>query len=98
MNLDRKKMDVLQELDEILGSMGVKYVLIGALIPEILIDMKEEDGKGYGIRTTNDIDITVKIRDWQEFHQLKERLIADGFQERTGERKIFNRRENQTFY
>jgi len=57
---------------------GYRYALIGANVPLILIDWKESDNKGYGIRPTRDVDFSVEVEDWEDYQGLKKDLLGLG--------------------
>jgi predicted nucleotidyltransferase len=56
--------------------MKVDFCLVGALVPELLLDVRPR-------RMTNDVDVTVVVDSPAEFERLKDRLAAFGFN-RTG--------------
>ena len=75
---------VIQKLDEIFKKSNTRYILIGALVPRILIDLRESDDKGWGIRKTVDVDFAIQVKSWNAYHQIVSRLIASGFEKRNG--------------
>lgn len=65
---------VLTDLAKGLRELGVPFCIIGALVPELLLD----SGSG---RMTNDADVTVVVDGLEEFDRLKRRLSDFGFAE-----------------
>src|SRR3989449_11137045 len=55
-----------------------RVVVIGASVPIVLIDQR------YGLavgRTTRDVDVVVRATSWEEYEDLKRRLLAAGFRQ-----------------
>ena len=55
-----------------------RVVVIGASVPIVLIDLR------YGLtggRTTRDVDAVVRATSWEEYEELKQRLLAAGFRQ-----------------
>ena len=73
---------VLEKLAESFRKNDVQFVLIGAIVPEILIDGKEKDGKGFGIRKTHDVDCTIRVKNWDEYKDIFAKLMQTGFEKR----------------
>ena len=57
--------------------MGRDYYVIGATARDIIIRQLINTTSG---RRTKDLDIAIAIPDWGVFEEIKERLVADGFQ------------------
>lgn len=79
--------DLLKKLTASFNRMGRDFYVIGATARDIII------GQLIGItsgRKTRDLDIAIAIPDWSVFDEIKERLVADGFQK--------SRRMHQRFY
>ena len=51
----------LEKLAESFQKIDVQFALIGAIVPTLLIDDREKDGKGFGIRKTCDVDCTIRV-------------------------------------
>lgn len=51
-------------------------------MPLIIIDQREVNGKGFGIRPTKDVDLSVEVENWQDFHQLRNDLMVLGFEQK----------------
>jgi predicted nucleotidyltransferase len=69
----------LEALRVLLDTAGAdRVVVIGAFVPIVLIDLR------YGLtggRTTRDIDAIVRTTSWEEYEELKQRLLAAGFRQ-----------------
>lgn len=55
-----------------------RVVVIGAFVPIVLIDLR------YGLtggRATRDVDAVVRATSWEEYEELKRRLLAAGFRQ-----------------
>ena len=55
-----------------------RVVVIGASVPAVLIDLRHGLTGG---RTTRDIDAVVRATSWEEYEELKRRLLAAGFRQ-----------------
>lgn len=69
----------LQALRLLLDAAGPdRVVVIGASVPIVLIDLR------YGLtggRATRDVDAVVRATSWEEYDELKRRLLAAGFRQ-----------------
>jgi predicted nucleotidyltransferase len=63
---------VLADLARGLRALDVDFCLIGALVPEFLLEASSR-------RMTNDADVTVSVRTLAEFEQVKQGLASFGF-------------------
>ncbi len=84
---------VIKILDDYFKKNNISFVLIGALVPLFMIDFKEKNGVGYGIRPTYDIDYSALVNSWSEYRRIKQELIARGFKAKKSEpehRLFFN--------
>ena len=63
---------VVTDLDRGLRALGVPFAVVGALVPELLLNARPT-------RMTNDADVTVVVDSLAEFEQLKDRLEEFGF-------------------
>jgi predicted nucleotidyltransferase len=63
---------VVADLERGLRTFGVPFALVGALVPELLLDVRPA-------RMTNDADVTVTVESLAEFETLKDRLADFGF-------------------
>jgi predicted nucleotidyltransferase len=64
---------VVTDLERGLRAIGVPFAVIGALVPELLLDVRPT-------RMTNDADVTVTIDTLADFETLKDRLADFGFE------------------
>ena len=76
---------VVSDLVQGLREIGVDFCLVGALVPEILLNVRPR-------RMTNDVDVTVVVETLTDFERLKARLAAFGF---SGTRLLY-RLQHQT--
>lgn len=60
------------DLDRGLRTLGVPFAVVGALVPELLLDVRPA-------RMTNDADVTVVVESLADFETLKDRLADFGF-------------------
>jgi len=84
MTLEPELIPILQRLNEYFRSKAYRFILIGANVPLILIDLREADGRGYDIRPTRDVDFVVEVDDWRDYEVLRDELAEIGFQRREG--------------
>jgi predicted nucleotidyltransferase len=63
---------VVTDLERGLRELGIPFGIVGALVPELLLDARP-------VRMTNDADVTVVVRSLADFDTLKDRLAAFGF-------------------
>ena len=68
---------LLRKLTDSFKRMGRDYYVIGATARDIIIRQLINTTSG---RRTKDLDIAIAIPDWGVFEEIKERLVADGFQ------------------
>src|SRR2546430_16962744 len=76
MPIDPAALEALRLLLDIAGPDRV--VVIGASVPIVLIDQR------YGLavgRTTRGVDVVVRGTGWEEYEDLKRRLLAAGFRQ-----------------
>lgn len=69
--------ELLEKLTDSFNRMGREFYVIGATARDIII--RQLIGATSG-RKTKDLDIAIAIPDWGVFNEIKERLVADGFQ------------------
>lgn len=69
--------ELLGKLTDSFNRMGREFYVIGATARDIII--RQLIGTTSG-RRTKDLDIAIAIPDWSVFGEIKERLVADGFQ------------------
>ena len=70
--VDPGLMPVVVDLERGLRELGIPFGIVGALVPELLLDVRP-------YRMTNDVDLAVVVEDLAGFDLLKERLADYGF-------------------
>jgi len=75
--MERRAVDALRVLSRVLAKEQRKFVLIGAMVPQIVLDFRETSG--FGIRETRDLDAVVEAASWEDFAHIRERLLQEGF-------------------
>src|SRR4051812_7394359 len=65
-------MATVMDLDRGLRQLGIPFGIVGALVPELLLEARPS-------RMTNDADVTVAVQSLAEFESLKDRLAAFNF-------------------
>ncbi|MPZ75078.1 MAG: hypothetical protein GEU77_00970 [Deltaproteobacteria bacterium] len=75
--MEPKTVEALRILSRVLSQEGRRFVLIGATVPQILLDSRE----GSGGRETKDIDAVAAVNSWDDFNRLRERLEQEGFRQ-----------------
>lgn len=78
--------ELLRKLMNSFNRMGREFYVIGATARDIII--RQLIGTTSG-RKTKDLDIAIAIPDWSVFEEIKERLIADGFEKSNHEYQRF---------
>jgi len=91
MNLEAEVEQAIWSLAECLRRNKIRFVLIGARVAEIMIDLKDTNGRGYGFHGTVDVDFTIRIGSWSEYQQVLEELLDCGFrmEKRAPEHRLF---------
>ena len=64
---------VVADLERGLRQRGVPFGVVGALVPELLLDTRPA-------RMTNDADVMVVVQTFADFETLKDKLAAHGFE------------------
>lgn len=77
--MDPKAIEALRILSRVLTQYGLRFVLIGATVPQIVLDFRE--GPGPGSRETRDLDAVAEVHGWQDFARIRERLLQEGFRQ-----------------
>jgi predicted nucleotidyltransferase len=75
--MEPKAVEALRLLSRVLSQEGRRFVLIGAIVPQILLDFRK--GSGSGGRETKDVDTVAEVNSWEDFTHLRERLEQEGF-------------------
>ena len=73
--IDQQIVEVVSTVKEHADSLGIQFFVVGALARDILLHYI------YGIvikRATKDIDLGIKVYNWEQFNKLKKSLIATG--------------------
>ena len=70
--VDPGLMPVVVDLERGLRELGVPFGIVGALVPELLLDVRP-------YRMTNDVDLAVVVESLADFDLLEERLADYGF-------------------
>ena len=70
--VDPNLMPVVVDLERGLRELGVPFGIVGALVPELLLDVRPP-------RKTNDVDVAVVVEGLEDFDLLKGRLADYGF-------------------
>lgn len=77
--MDPKTVAALRVLSRVLSQEGRRFALIGATVPQVLLDLP--GGAGSGSRETRDVDAVAEVRGWEDFTLLCERLKQEGFRQ-----------------
>lgn len=75
--MEPKTVEALRILANVLAGERRKFVLIGATVPQIVLDRREIPG--LGSRETRDVDAVAEVDSWEDFARLRERLLREGF-------------------
>jgi predicted nucleotidyltransferase len=73
--IDGFEIGLFETVVEVAESLSIPFFVVGAMARDIILSY------GYGIETgrgTQDIDLGVKVSDWEAYGQLREGLIATG--------------------
>lgn len=84
MRLEPGQLKALAILTRYLDAKGIRSVVIGAMVPVLLIDGRTGDGGHSGSRITRDIDLSLRLSGWDEFHRVKRDLCGLGFTMKRG--------------
>ena len=74
--LPRGLVGLYQKINAHTEALGIPYLVIGATARDIILH------HGYGAaieRGTRDIDFGIQVQNWDQFEQLKEHLLKNGF-------------------
>lgn len=78
--------ELLRKLTDSFNKMGREFYVIGATARDIIMQQLLETESR---RRTKDLDIAIAIPDWDTFEQVKQKLIADGFEKSTDMQQRF---------
>jgi predicted nucleotidyltransferase len=70
--IDPSLIPVVSDVARGLRELGVPFGVVGALVPELLLDARP-------LRMTNDADVTVVVESRDDFERLKDHLADFGF-------------------
>src|SRR5438876_6379807 len=70
--IEPRLIPVVTDLERGLRELGIPFGVIGALVPELLLDARPP-------QMTNDADVTVVVESLADFNALKDRLGEYGF-------------------
>jgi predicted nucleotidyltransferase len=75
--MEAKVVQALRVFSHVLAQNGRRFVLIGATVPQIVLDFRES----LGSRETRDVDAVAEVHDWKDFDRIRERLLQHGFRQ-----------------
>lgn len=81
MKLEKELVDTLRILDEYFKKHDIKYVLIGAQVPKILLSLDMNPDS----RPTKDIDLALEFDSWDDYSKVITDLIELGFNKKSNE-------------
>lgn len=70
--LDSPRERIFRDVTEVASQLGISFFVVGACARDLIMELY------YGLpvqRATNDIDVGLRLKNWEEFAQLKEALI-----------------------
>ena len=73
--IDKKKVNIFEQIDKISKSLEIDFVIIGATARDIILKTYHNIDT---IRATYDIDLAVQVASWEQFNNLKISFIASG--------------------
>ncbi len=79
MQISKEAISGLRFILQICRESKRRIILIGATVPQILIDLAE--GRVGGSRLTRDIDAVIEVNGWSDYDELKHKLIETGFRQ-----------------
>ncbi len=79
MAIDPKTIPALETLARVLTEDNRDFVLIGATVPIVLIDLEQVGG--FSGRETRDVDAVTSVGSWEDFDRLRRRLFETGFRQ-----------------
>ncbi|MBN2031351.1 hypothetical protein JW824_14045 [bacterium] len=82
MKLDRDLKNVMLKISDFFEERDIPFVIVGALVLAVLIDMKKKNQTSYGSLVTRDVDCVIKINSWDEYKRLKKDMLENGFEEK----------------
>ncbi len=79
MAIDPKTVPALETLVHVLTEDNRDFVLIGATVPLVLVDLQQVGG--FSGRETRDVDAVASVGSWEDFDRLRRRLFETGFRQ-----------------
>jgi predicted nucleotidyltransferase len=83
--IDQRTLDLLALINQVTLEIGVEYLVAGATARDLVMHY------GYGARiqrATEDLDFAIQIESWDSFTEIKNRLMAIGFEERQSPQRV----------
>src|SRR6056297_1541416 len=77
--ITKEQRSIIIKLDKFFKNNNLNYVMIGATVPSLLIDLKQG---GTGFRGTEDVDYSNEVKSWQDFETIKNDLEDLGFEQK----------------
>ena len=74
--IDKLNLEILKTVKEIADELNYEFFLVGASVRDMILNHV------YGIniyRKTNDIDFAIRLKNWEEYQKLAEKIEAKGF-------------------
>ena len=89
--IDPVTLNILKSINDKASLLGIDYFIVGAVARDIILNYK------FGMpveRKTNDIDICIKVRSWDDFNNFVQKLSSEGLIEKSNSvhRYIFDKR------
>ena len=75
--MDPKAVEALRRLSRVLSREGRRFALIGATVPQIVLDLRGSPGS----RETRDVDAVAEVNSWEDFTRVGRRLEQEGFRQ-----------------
>ena len=75
--MDPKAVEALRRLSRVLSREGRRFALIGATVPQIVLDLRGSPGS----RETRDVDAVAEVNSWEDFTRVRRRLEQEGFRQ-----------------
>lgn len=77
--MEPEAVEALRILARVCCQEGRRFALIGATVPQVVLDFRGSSGSGS--RETRDVDAVAEVNSWDDFTRLCERLGQDGFRQ-----------------
>ena len=77
--MEPKAVEALRILARVFSQEGRRFALIGATVPQVVLDLRES--LGLGSRETKDVDAVAEVNSWEDFTRLRDRLEQEGFRQ-----------------